>query len=59
MNKLQKLLDEIDWRWIQDNPGRTYDLLKDLIAMHIHDKEYIQELHRKNMMLHVLVGKDD
>ena len=59
MKKLEKVLDIIDYRWIKDNPGRTYDLLKDLIAMHIHDKEYIQELHRKNMMLHVLVGKDD
>lgn len=58
MNKLQKLLDEIDWKWIKDNPGRTYDFIKDLIALHIHDKGYIERLHEENLLLKVMIGSD-
>lgn len=47
MNKLKELLNIIDWRWIEQNPGRTYELLSSIIDIHMHDKDYIRTLEEK------------
>lgn len=47
MNKLKELLNIIDWRWIEQNPGRTYELLSSIIDIHMHDKDYIRSLEEK------------